>query len=241
VPTTSALDKNKMERFAHLATRTMNIEQVRFNMIEQQIRTWDVLDTDVLDLLHTLKREHFVPSAQKNFALMDIETPLTPISATQKMWPPRVEARVVQDLELTGSERVLEVGTGSGYLTALLAARAKEVVSVEIDPALAKFASDNLRAAGVSNAKVITGDAARGWPSEGKFDAIVFTGSMEVIPDEVFAQLNEGGSVFAMVGKSPVMQAKIVRRVGDGATERVLFETDVAPLVNAAKAPAFVF
>jgi protein-L-isoaspartate(D-aspartate) O-methyltransferase len=219
----------------------MNIEQVRFNMIEQQIRTWEVLDTDVLDLLHTLKREQFVPQTQLNFALMDVEIPLTPISATEKMWPPRVEARVLQDLDLNGSEYVLEVGSGSGYLTALLAARAKQVTSVEIDPALAKFATENLCNASVQNATVIVGDAARGWPQGGKYDVIVFTGSMEVLPDEVFAQLNEGGKVFAVIGKAPVMQAKIARRVGDSLVEKTLFETVVAPLVNAAKAPAFVF
>jgi protein-L-isoaspartate(D-aspartate) O-methyltransferase len=219
----------------------MNIEQVRFNMIEQQIRTWDVLDTDVLDLLHTLKREHFVPAAQRNFALMDIEVPLAPISATQKMWPPRVEARVVQDLNLKGGELVLEVGSGSGYLTALLAARSKYVTSVEIDPALAKFATENLRNAGVQNATVSVGDGARGWACGGKYDVIVFTGSMEVVPDEVFAQLNAGGRVFAIVGKVPVMYAKIAQRVGETLVERTLFETVVAPLTNAAKAPAFVF
>jgi protein-L-isoaspartate(D-aspartate) O-methyltransferase len=219
----------------------MNIEQVRFNMIEQQIRTWEVLDTDVLDLLHTLKRENFVPTPQKNFALMDIETPLAPISTTQKMWQPRVEARVLQDLDLKGNEHVLEVGSGSGYLTALLAARAKQVTSVEIDAALAKFAEENLCNAGVQNATVTVGDAARGWAKAGEYDAIVFTGSMEVIPDEVFAQLNEGGKVFAIVGKAPVMQAKIARRVGESLVERTLFETVVAPLINAAKAPAFVF
>jgi protein-L-isoaspartate(D-aspartate) O-methyltransferase len=219
----------------------MNIEQVRFNMIEQQIRTWDVLDTDVLDLLHELKREQFVPEAQCAFALMDIETPLAPISKTEKMWPPRVEARVLQDLDLNGSEQVLEVGSGSGYMTALLAARSKQVTSVEIDAALAKFATENLCKAGVQNATVTVGDGARGWPQGGKYDVIVFTGSMEVIPDEVFAQLNEGGKVFAIVGKAPVMRAKLARRVGDSLVERNLFETVVAPLVNAAKAPAFVF
>jgi protein-L-isoaspartate(D-aspartate) O-methyltransferase len=219
----------------------MNIEQVRFNMIEQQIRTWDVLDTDVLDLLHTLKRENFVPPAQRNFALMDIETPLAPISATQKMWAPRVEARVLQDLNLKGSEHVLEVGSGSGYLTALLAARSKQVTSVEIDPALAKFATENLCNAGVQNATVSVGDAARGWPSGGKYDVIVFTGSMEVIPDEIFSQLNAGGRIYAVVGKAPVMLAKIAQRVGDSLVEKTLFETVLAPLTNAAKAPAFVF
>jgi protein-L-isoaspartate(D-aspartate) O-methyltransferase len=219
----------------------MNIEQVRFNMIEQQIRTWDVLDTDVLDLLHTLKREHFVPAPQRAFALMDIETPLAPISATQKMWAPRVEARVVQDLNLNGTERVLEIGSGSGYLTALLAARSKQVTSIEIDPALAKFATENLCNAGIQNATVSVGDGARGWADGGKYDVIVFTGSMEVIPDEIFLQLNVSGRVFAVVGKAPAMLARIAQRVGDTLVERTLFETVLAPLTNAARAPAFVF
>ncbi len=219
----------------------MNIEQVRFNMIEQQIRTWDVLDTDVLDLLHACKRELFVPPAQHNFALMDLETPLAPISATAKMWPPRVEARVVQDLQLVGSEHVLEVGTGSGYLTALLAARAKHVTTVEIDPKLAQFGAENLHRADVKNVTTLVGDASKGWAKNAKYDVIVFTGSMEVIPDEVFAQLNEGGRVFAIVGKAPVMQARIAKKLGESFVETVQFETVVAPLVNAAKAPAFVF
>ena len=132
----------------------MNIEQVRFNMVEQQIRTWDVLDTDVLDLLHTLKRENFVPPAQREFALMDIEIPLSSVVATttERMWTPKMEARVAQDVGLTVSEHVLEVGTGSGYLTGLLASRAAKVTSIEINPELAKFATDNLARAGITNA-----------------------------------------------------------------------------------------
>ncbi|TAG84794.1 MAG: methyltransferase domain-containing protein, partial [Burkholderiales bacterium] len=141
----------------------MNIEQVRFNMVEQQIRTWDVLDTDVLDLLHVIKRETFVPTEQREYALMDIETPLTPVSKTQKMWSPRMEARILQDIALDGSEHVLEVGTGSGYLTALLAARSNKVTSVEIDPALTAFAAENLRRAKISNVSLHTGDAAHGF------------------------------------------------------------------------------
>ena len=220
----------------------MNIEQVRFNMVEQQIRTWDVLDTDVLDLLHTLKRENFVPPAQREFALMDIETPLAPVSATERMWSPKMEARVVQDLDLKGDEHVLEVGTGSGYLTALLAARAGRVTSVEIDPALAKFGADNLARAGATNASVLTGDASRGWRGEAPYDAIVFTGSMEVLPEEVFAQLKTAGRIFAVVGKRPVMAAQLVTVSATGGRHsRTLFETVVAPLVNAVKAPAFVF
>jgi protein-L-isoaspartate(D-aspartate) O-methyltransferase len=220
----------------------MNIEQVRFNMVEQQIRTWDVLDTDVLDLLHVLKREHFVPVPHREFALMDLETPLSPVSSTAKMWPPRVEARVLQDLDLQGVEHVLEAGTGSGYMSALLAARSAKVVSVEIDPILAKFGAENLRAAGVTNVSLHVGDASRGFAAAQPYDVIVFTGSMEVIPESAIAQLKQGGKLFAVVGKAPVMHAKILRKSDKGVvTERVLFETMVAPLVNAATAPAFVF
>ena len=220
----------------------MNIEQVRFNMVEQQIRTWDVLDTDVLDLLHTLKRENFVPPAQREFALMDIETPLAPVSASERMWTPKMEARVAQDLDLKGHEHVLEVGTGSGYLTALLAARAARVTSIEIDPALAKFGADNLARAGVTNAVVLTGDAARGWRGEAPYDVIVFTGSMEVLPEEVFSQLKAEGRVFAVVGMRPVMAAQLVNVSASGGRQsRTLFETVVAPLANAARSPAFVF
>ena len=223
----------------------MNIEQVRFNMVEQQIRTWDVLDTHVLDLLHTLKRENFVPPAQREYALMDIEIPLstvTPGAAGEKMWTPKMEARVTQDVGLTGREHVLEIGTGSGYLTALLASRAARVTSVEINPDLAEFATDNLARAGITNAAVITGDAARGWKGAAPYDVIVFTGSMEVLPEEVFAQLKTTGKVFAIVGKLPVMNAQLVTLSATvGRHARTLFETVVAPLTNAAKAPGFVF
>ncbi|TAG01171.1 MAG: protein-L-isoaspartate O-methyltransferase [Burkholderiales bacterium] len=220
----------------------MNIEQVRFNMVEQQIRTWDVLDTDVLDLLHVIKRETFVPTEQREYALMDIETPLTPVSKTQKMWSPRMEARILQDIALDGSEHVLEVGTGSGYLTALLAARSNKVTSVEIDPALTAFAAENLRRAKISNVSLHTGDAAHGFASAGPFDVMVFTGSMEVVPEAALTQLKAGGKLFAIVGKAPTMYAKILRKSAGGMiTERTLFETQVAALENAARAPAFIF
>ncbi len=220
----------------------MNIEQVRFNMVEQQIRTWDVLDTDVLDLLHTLKRENFVPPAQREFALMDVELPLSSIASMELMWSPKMEARVVQDVDLHGSEHVLEVGTGSGYLTALLASRCAGVTSVEINPALAQFAVANLAKAGITNATVEIGDAARGWTARAPYDVIVFTGSMEVLPDEVLAQLKPGGKIFAILGKPPVMRAQLITATASGGhSERTLFETVVAPLTNAALAPGFVF
>ena len=223
----------------------MNIEQVRFNMVEQQIRTWDVLDTDVLDLLYVLKRENFVPPAQREFALMDVELPLSSVapSATDAlMWSPKMEARVVQDVDLHGFEHVLEVGTGSGYLTALLASRAATVTSVEINPALAKFAVANLAKADVPNASIEIGDAARGWTARAPYDVVVFTGSMEVLPDEVLAQLKRGGKIFAVLGKPPAMRAQLITATSKGGhNERTLFETVVAPLRNAALAPAFVF
>ena len=220
----------------------MNIEQVRFNMVEQQIRTWDVLDTDVLDLLHTLKRENFVPPAQREFALMDVELPLLPMAPSEHMWSPKMEARVAQDVDLHGFEHVLEVGTGSGYLTALLASRSAKVTSVEINPVLAQFAVANLARAGITNATVETGDAARGWTSKAAYDVIVFTGSMEVLPDEVLAQLKPGGKLFVILGKPPVMRAQLVSLTGNGGrSERTLFETVVAPLTHAALAPGFVF
>ena len=220
----------------------MNIEQVRFNMVEQQIRTWDVLDTDVLDLLHTLKRENFVPPAQREFALMDIEIPLGSMAPGEKMWTPKMEARIAQDAGLTGHEHVLEIGSGSGYLTALLASRAAKVTSIEIHPELAKFATDNLARAGITNATIIIGDGARGWKGQAPYDVIVFTGSMEVLPEEVFAQLKATGKVFAIVGKLPVMNAQLVTVSASGGRHaKTLFETVVAPLTNAAKAPGFVF
>ena len=223
----------------------MNIEQVRFNMVEQQIRTWDVLDTDVLDLLHTLKRENFVPPVQREFALMDVELPLSSnaLPGTRElMWSPKMEARVAQDVDLHGFEHVLEVGTGSGYLTALLASRSAKVTSVEINPTLAQFAVANLAKAGITNATVETGDAARGWTARAPYDVIVFTGSMEVLPDEVLAQLKPGGKIFAILGKPPVMRAQLITlSFSGGRSERTLFETVVAPLTNAALAPGFVF
>ena len=223
----------------------MNIEQVRFNMVEQQIRTWDVLDTDVLDLLHVLKRENFVPPSQREFALMDIELPLSavaPEAVNERMWSPKMEARVAQDVDLHGFEHVLEIGTGSGYLTALLASRAASVTSVEINPTLAKFALQNLAKAGITNATVVTGDAARGWTSAAPYDVIVFTGSMEVLPEEVLVQLKPGGKIFAILGKAPAMRAQLITVTGNGGrNERTLFETVVAPLTHAALAPGFVF
>ena len=216
----------------------MDIEHARFNMVEQQIRTWEVLDQDVLDLLFTVRREEFVPAAYRSLAFADLELPL---GDGQRMWTPKMEARVLQDLRLQPGESVLEVGTGSGYLTALLASRGARVTSVEIIPRLAAEAKAKLARAGVRDVDLRTGDAARGF-SAATFDAIVLTGSTPILPDELIAQLKPGGRLFAVVGDPPVMTARLVRYVGPGSwTTADLFETVVDPLINAAAPARFTF
>ncbi len=216
----------------------MDIEQARFNMVEQQIRTWEVLDQDVLDLLFAVRREEFVPPAYRNLAFADLEIPL---GNGFRMWAPKMEARVLQELALKANERVLEIGTGSGYLTALLASRGARVVSVEIDPGLATAAKAKLARAGVADVELAVGDGARGWGGD-RYDAIVLTGSTPVLPDAFLRQLNPGGRVFAVVGEPPVMTARLVRWVAPGSmATQDLFETVIEPLVNAATPSRFEF
>jgi protein-L-isoaspartate(D-aspartate) O-methyltransferase len=213
-------------------------EKARFNMVEQQIRPWEVLDQRVLDLLFAVKREEFVPPAYKALAFADLEVPL-PNGA--RMWTPKMEARVIQELELGANDRVLEIGTGSGYLTALLASAAGDVTSVEIDPALAAGARGTLLRHGFANVRVEVGDGARGFGNE-TYGAIVLTGSTPLLPDRFFAQLVPGGRVFAVVGEAPVMKARLVRwQAPDARVATDLFETVVAPLVNAAAPARFEF
>ena len=217
----------------------MNIEQARYNMVEQQIRPWDVLNQDVLDLLFKLKREDFVPEAHRALAFVDMEIPL---GHGQAMWTPKLEARVIQELDLRPSDRVLEIGTGSGYLTALLAARAAEVVSVDIVPDFTAAAAQTLRAHGIANVTLHSGDASRDWADDAGFDVIVLTGSTPLLSDALVRRLRVGGRLFAIVGEAPVMQARLVTCTGPGATRSVvLFETSVAPLLNAPHPAAFVF
>ena len=175
----------------------MNIEQARFNMIEQQIRPWDVLDQDVLNLLSIVKRENFVPAAYRNIAFADLEIPLP---AGQHMLFPRVEARVLQELAVKKHEVVLEIGAGSGYMAALLAARGRSVTTVEIEPELAKLAAENLAANGVSNAQVVLGDGALGWKESEPYDVICVSGGLPVMPQEFLDQLKIGGRLAAFVG-----------------------------------------
>ena len=217
----------------------MNIEQARYNMVEQQIRTWDVLDQDVLDLLFKIRREDFVPESRLAMAFVDMEIPL---GHGQAMWTPKLEARVIQELALRPTNRVLEIGTGSGYLTALLAAESAEVVSVDIVPEFTASATQRLRAHGVHNVTLHTGDAARDWPDEAGFDVIVMTGSTPLLSDAFSRRLKVGGRLFAIVGEAPVMQGLLFTCTAPGATRNVvLFETLVAPLLNAPHPVAFVF
>lgn len=217
----------------------MDIEQVRYNMVEQQIRTWDVLDQNVLDLLFKVRREDFVPPPHCALAFVDMEIPL---GHGQAMWTPKLEARTVQEVAVAPGDRVLEVGTGSGYLTALLASQAAEVVSVDIVAAFTEAAGAKLHAHGLSNVSLHTADAARDWPDEGGFDVIVLTGSTPLLSDAFKRRLRVGGRLFAIIGEAPVMHATLVTCTAPGAYRSVtLFETCVAPLVNAPQPAAFVF
>jgi len=217
---------------------SMDIEKARFNMVEQQIRTWEVLDQGVLDLLFTVRRENFVPPEYKLLAFADLEIP---IGDHQKMWTPKMEARVLQELQLAEGESVLEIGTGSGYLTALLARRGARVTSVEINPRLASEAKAKLARAGIGSIELAVGDGARGW-GNATYDAIVLTGSTPVLPDRFVEQLAPGGRLFAVVGELPVMLARLMRNVAPGAlAKRILFETVLDPLTNAATPARFEF
>jgi len=218
--------------------RAMDYEQARFNMIEQQIRTWDVLDQGVLDLLFEVKREEFVPPAYRSLAFADLELPL---GNGQCMWAPKLEARVLQALQLKRRESVLEIGTGSGYFAALLGRCAGAVTSVEIDPGMATRAATLLARSGAANVRCELGDGARGWGSE-QFDAIVLTGSTPLLPEGFFRQLKPGGRIFAIVGDLPVMTARLVDWTAPGSRVTTdLFETVVAPLTNAAAPARFRF
>jgi protein-L-isoaspartate(D-aspartate) O-methyltransferase len=215
-----------------------DIDKARHNMVEQQIRTWEVLDQRVLDLLYVVKRVVFVPARYRSIAFADLEIPL---SNGARMWTPKLEARVLQELRLEPSERVLEIGTGSGYFAALLASEAAEVVSVEIDDGLAVDARARLSRAGFRNVRVSVGDGARGYGAE-TYDVIVLTGSTPLLPERFFAQLDRGGRIFAIIGEQPVMTARLVRMDAAGARLSLdLFETVVAPLVNAAAPARFAF
>ena len=194
----------------------MNIETARFNMIEQQIRPWEVLDGQVLSLLSVVKRENFVPLAHKALAFADMEIPLQSSGAKgQCMLAPKVEARLLQDANIQATDKVLEIGTGSGYMAALLAQQAASVISLEIDPALAQMARANLQNADITNVDVRQADGSLGVPSDGPFDVIVLSGSVPDVPQHLLNQLTLGGRLLAIVGEDPVMRASVITRKGE--------------------------
>ncbi len=217
----------------------MNVEQARFNMIEQQIRPWDVLDPSVLELLQVVHREDFVPEAHRHQAFVDTELPLT---ATRRMLAPRVEARLLQELKVQRHEKVLEIGAATGHLAALLARKAQRVVAVEADAGLAAQATANLKRAGVANASVLNQDGAAGVAGEEPFDVILLSGSVAAVPQALLNQLKVGGRLAAIVGGEPVMRAVLVTRVSAGEFNTVeLFDTVAGRLPGIAEASAFSF
>lgn len=217
----------------------MNIEQARFNMIEQQIRPWNVLDQDVLDMLHIVKREQFVPVAYQNLAFADTEIPLP---GGEAMLNPKVEARMVQEIAVKKNESVLEIGTGSGYMTAMLAHSARHVTSVEILPEAAALARRNLANAGITNVTVEEGNGAQGWGSTTDYDAIVVTGALPSLPEALIRQLKVGGRMIAIVGEAPAMTCQLITRTSETAHESVtVFETVAKPLLGAQAPSRFTF
>ena len=223
----------------------MNLDQARTNMVEQQIRTWEVLDQEVLDLLYLVPREEFVPPAHRALAFADLELPIeegTAAGSGERMWTPKMEARVLQELAPKKHDNVLEVGTGSGYLTALLAHRGGHVHTVEINPKLAEFGRKHLARHGVDNVTLHVGDAARGWPRQAPYDVIVLTGSTPVLPRAFLDSLAPGGRLFAVTGEAPAMVARLTSCSAPGACRSAdLFETVIQPLANAEHPPRFRF
>lgn len=221
----------------------MDMEHARFNMIEQQIRPWEVLDPHVLQLISTVKREDFVPLAHKALAFVDMEIPLREGGARgQAMLAPRVEARLLQEANVQPHEKVLEIGSGSGYMAALLAHRAQRVVTVEIEPELVRMARANLQKAGIDNVEVREGDGVNGAKGDSPFDVVVLSGSVAEVPQSLLAQVKVGGRLVGIVGDEPMMRATVMTRTGESTWTTVQpWDTVVPRLVNFAEHPKFHF
>ena len=224
----------------------MNTETARFNMIEQQIRPWEVLDAGVLSLLATVRREDFVPPALKALAFVDTQVPLLAGQPDgPHMLEPRVEARLLQELKVQRHEKAMEIGAGSGFMAALLAHRAQQVVTLECQPELARMARDSLRRNGLMNVQVMevsAADGARGLPAEAPFDVILLSGSVAEVPRALLQQLRVGGRLGAIVGEQPVMRACIITRTGEGTwSQQEVFDTVAPRLQGFAEKSAFHF
>ncbi len=216
-----------------------DFEQARVNMVESQVRTWEVLDQSVLDLLLVVKREEFVPEKYRAVAFADMEIPL---GHGEMMLAPKLEARMVQELGIRKTDKVLEVGTGSGYVTALCGKLGGQVVSAERIPEFSQSAARKLAGHGIRNVQLVVGEAAEGWPSSGPYDVILLTGSLPFLPDSLRNQLSPGGRLLAVVGEPPVMTAMLVTRISEHAFNTVgLFETSIPPLRNVRQPERFVF
>jgi protein-L-isoaspartate(D-aspartate) O-methyltransferase len=214
------------------------IEQNRFNMIEQQIRTWEVLDPEVLNLLHQVPREKFVPAQYQGVAFADTEIPLHDDVC---MLAPKLEARLIQSLSLKKEDHVLMVGSGSGYLTALVASVVKNVVSVDINPYFTKLAKQNCEKLKLNNIEFVTGDASLGWLKKQPYDAILFAGSLPQEPEGVRDQLKLKGRLLVILGLAPSMHATLITRISDQDFEKeVLFET-VVPSLHVQHENTFIF
>jgi protein-L-isoaspartate(D-aspartate) O-methyltransferase len=213
----------------------MDIERARFNMVEQQIRPWSVLDQEILDLMSVVRREEFVPPQYRSMAFTDMEVPLTldGQATGEVMLAPKIEARLLQELAIRKHESVLEIGAGSGHMAALLGHRARHVDTLEIHPGLARFAAENIDRAGVTNVAVRHSDGSRPDGNLPAYDVVVLSGSVCYVPDFILKRVNPGGRIAAIVGEMPVMQAQIIDRVGEAAwNATALFETVARPLIG---------
>lgn len=221
------------------APASVNFDQARFNMVEQQIRPWEVLDPKVLELFQSVKREDFMPAAYRALAFADTQIPLT---AKARTLPPKLEAKLLQELRVRKSDRVLEIGTGSGFMAALLGAVAADVVTLELDKGLAETARANLKRAGADNVTVEVADGAKGFPGRAPFDVIVVSGAIPEVPAALVQQLKVGGRLVAIVGDAPVMNAVLVVKSSDtAAATTILFETLADPLVGFPQPARFEF
>jgi len=218
---------------------SMNFEQARNNMVKQQIRPWEVIDHRVLETLDSIQREDFVPSRYRKLAYADMAIPL---DHGQQMMHPVIEGRLLQAIDLQADETVLEIGTGSGFLSACLATLGKAVCSVDIHPELSAQACKTLKNKKINNIECFTGDALNGWMPEQAHDVVVVTGGVRDIPKVFMEWVNPGGRLFIISGNSPVMEARLLKRLNISDWEDTsLFETDLPLLVNAEQATQFQF